>query len=130
MTTSPAVQEHIEASKRLSQHAKDALQPYTEYLCEKFSDRQWWRAENAIRRVFEEADYTGSKTVLVETHIERITHGRKGSPRGVFSITVDVSFPGEEYSGALGHILIGRHGKVDGSIYQRSMFGRTVQLGK
>ena len=108
------------------------LAPWADYLGEAFTGRQRAAVYHVLRQAVETTDYFGNKNVTGTLTVTRLAKGRKGSPNGIFSISVTTEVKGDKLmAGAYAHAVIGKRGSVRGSVFDRAIFGlKERKLGK
>lgn len=114
-----------------SNRAEAAVKPWADFLKAANADhKQVWRIEACVRKALETVDYFANKPVVVEVKLDKAFGARKGSPRNVICGSLDIKVEGQECAGAYGFFIIGKRGKVKGSIHERGMFSRDIDLGR
>lgn len=121
-----------ERAKRVHEKAMAALAPFREVMGEMMSYRQQLRLEGVIVKAVEVADYFGNEDLDITVEVSRQTKGRKHSPWSTWWVSFKVARKGAKalVGSSQGFCSIGKHGAVDGTLFDNSIGGRTIKLGR
>jgi hypothetical protein len=106
-----------------------ALRPWAQYMKLSMTSTQVAAVRLLARKTLVEADYFGNKPNLtVKVDLKTVIEGRKGSPNKVISGSVMVEVNGHISGGAGCWFVIGKRGKVSGSLRGFGFCGSETKL--